>query len=139
MTRYFTVAEANRTLPLVRRIVSDIVTDYRYWKDRLYRYELAAAGDRADDGESAEAALLRDELDRLAHAINAWVEELTPIGCALKGFEDGLVDFPSRLQDRDILLCWKLGEPEIMHWHELDTGFAGRQPLAPDLIPEIGP
>ena len=42
---------------------------------------------------------------------------------------EGLVDFPSRLDGRTVFLCWRLGEPEVLHWHELDAGFAGRQPL----------
>lgn len=137
MSRYFTVDEANRTLPLVRRIVADIVRDYRRWRERLHRYELVATRDRADAGESPEAESLRLEVDALAHRINGYVEELSPVGCALKGFEEGLVDFRSRLDDRDILLCWKLGEDVVSHWHELEAGFMGRQPLEPDVIEAI--
>lgn len=134
MARYFSLEEANRTLPLVERIVADIVDTYRAWKEQLYRYELAAAQDRAEEGESPDAEVLREEVNRLAHRINGYIEELAPIGCAFKGFEEGLVDFPSRLEGRDILLCWRLGEPEIGHWHEVNAGFAGRQPLAPHMI-----
>lgn len=134
MRRYFTVDEANRTLPLVRRIVEDIVTEYRRWKEQLYRYELAAARDRAEGGESSDAERLRREVEVIAHRINGYIEELAPVGCTLKGFEEGLVDFRSRLDGRDILLCWKLGEREVAHWHEMDAGYAGRQPLQPEPI-----
>lgn len=50
------------------------------------------------------------------------------LGVELKGF-DGLCDFPSQRDGREVYLCWRLGEPEVHYWHELHTGFAGRQPL----------
>ena len=46
-----------------------------------------------------------------------------------KGFEAGLVDFYSLREDRPIFLCWRLGEARITHWHEIESGFAGRQPI----------
>ena len=59
--------------------------------------------------------------DRLAR-LNAW-------GVELKGLDEGLIDFPSERDGRVVYLCWKLGEDRIAFWHELDTGFANRQPL----------
>jgi hypothetical protein len=56
------------------------------------------------------------------------------VGCIFKGFEGGLVDFHSQLQGRDVYLCWRLGEPDVGHWHEIESGFAGRQPLPPGLL-----
>ena len=55
--------------------------------------------------------------------------ELEEIGCELKDVHTGLLDFRSLREDRVVYLCWRLGEDEIRFWHELDTGFAGRQPL----------
>lgn len=133
-TRYFTLEEANRTLPLVQRIVQDIVDDYNRWKEQLGRYEVVAARDRADIGESEDAERLRQDVDETARRINGYIEELKQIGCVLKGFDDGLVDFRAKLDGRDILLCWKLGEEEITHWHEADAGFAGRRPVVPELV-----
>ena len=129
--KHFTLEEANRTLPLVRRIVQDIVADYRGWKECLARYELAAAHRRPEQGESPEAAALRATVDEIAHRINGYIAELEQVGCVLKGFDDGLVDFRSRLEGRDVYLCWKLGEDEIAHWHDLDGGYRTRRPLAP--------
>jgi hypothetical protein len=127
--KYFTVDQANRTLPLVRRIVIDIVEEYGRWKEHVFRYELVAAGSSADKGESVEQVALREKVDDSAQRINQFVEELVGIGCVLKGFEEGLVDFHSRLDGRDVLLCWRLGEESIEYWHEADAGYAGRQPL----------
>lgn len=96
--RFFSFQEANRTLPLVRRIVEDIMAEYR-------------AGGRDTDH------------------LTDLVAELHELGCHFKGFGEGLVDWYSYYQGRPVLLCWKAGEPEIEWWHEVDAGFAGRQPL----------
>lgn len=127
--RYFTVEQANRTLPLVRRIVADIVGEYRTWKEHLFRYELIAAGSRAQDGESGEQVALRRKVDDSAQRINGYMDELGAIGCVFKGFEDGLVDFYSQREGRDVFLCWKIGEDRVSHWHEVDAGAAARQLL----------
>ena len=134
LVKYFTLEEANRTLPYVRAIVTDIVRVYGEWQDGVRRYEIIAASSRSDEGETDEQVALREEVDALARQINGYMDELSQVGCLFKGFDDGLVDFRSRLNDRDIFLCWKLGEPEISHWHEIDAGFAGRQELIPELV-----
>jgi hypothetical protein len=132
--KYFSLEEANRTLPYVRRIVGDIVSEYEKWRDCIYRYEVIAADSRSENGETDDQVELREEVDRVAQRINGYIEELSSVGCIFKGFEGGLVDFYSKLDDRDIFLCWKLGESEILHWHEVDAGFAGRQELVPELV-----
>jgi hypothetical protein len=132
--RYFTLEEANRTLTYVRPIVSDIVKAYGRWREGVQNYEVIAADSRSDEGETDDQVALREEVDRIAREINAYLVELSAVGCVFKGFGDGLVDFYSRLDGRDIFLCWKLGEPEITTWHELDAGFAGRQELVPALV-----
>lgn len=130
--KFFTLSEANRTLPLVKRIVQDMASFYPSWKDLVSRYEVIAAEARPDWGESPEQLSLKSQIDDVARRINACLVELEQIGCEFKGFEEGLVDFHGKLEDREILWCWKMGEDRITHWHELDAGFAGRQP-----IPEV--
>ena len=98
----------------------------------MYRYELIAAQARPEKGESAEQVELRDRIEGVARRINGFLEELRQVGCVFKGFQEGLVDFPGQLDGRDIYWCWKQGEEEIRHWHEVDAGYAGRQP-----IPEV--
>jgi hypothetical protein len=127
--RYFTLAEANRTLPLVRRIVADIIACYPDWRDLVSQYELVAAQARPEWGESERQLDLKKQIDVVATRINDCIEELDQIGCVLKGFPDGLVDFYGKLDGRDIFWCWKQGEAEIHHWHELEAGFAGRQEI----------
>ena len=130
--KFFTLSEANRTLPLVKRVVEDIASYYPAWKDLVSKYELVAAQARPDWGESKEQLDLKAQIDAVARKINACLGELEQVGCEFKGFEEGLVDFHGRVDDREILWCWKRGETRVCHWHELDAGFAGRQP-----IPEV--
>ena len=128
--RLYTVQEANRTLPLVRRIVEDIVSSYTKWQDSVREFEVLSAGVRADNpDERATAAQV--EAERLAKDIAACVRELEQLGLEFKGYDMGLVDFPSLRGDRTVYLCWRLGEPEVGFWHELDGRFAGRQPIEP--------
>ena len=128
--KFFTLAEANRTLPLVKRIVTDVVAAYPQWQDLVARYELVAAQSRPDWGESQEQLDLKAQIDKIASRINDFLAELEQVGCEFKGIEEGgLVDFHGRLEEREILWCWRLGEDRITHWHELDAGFAGRQQL----------
>ena len=130
--RYFTVEEANRTLPLVRRIVRDIVDDYSRWKHRVRDYEVLAAS--AESEESAEQVRMRTEVEKLAERIEGYIEELTSVGCVFKGFEEGLVDFYTKRNGKDVFLCWRLGEPAVEYWHEIESGFGGRQPLVSEPV-----
>jgi hypothetical protein len=127
--RYFTLAEANRTLPLVKRIVADIAGLHPAWRDLVDRYELVAVQAKPETGELPEQLDLKRQIDVVAQQINDFLAELEQVGCVFKGFPDGLVDFYGKLDGRDIFWCWKLGEDDIRHWHELDTGFAGRREI----------
>lgn len=137
MPKYFTLSEANRTLPLVKRIVADITALYPEWRSLVNQYEVVAAQARPDWGESAEQVRLRLEIEAVARRMQEFLRELEQIGCVFKGFDEGLVDFHGRLDDRDIFWCWKQGEDEIRHWHDLDAGYAGRKAV-PELVGEGG-
>jgi hypothetical protein len=132
--RLFTVEKANRALPLVSRIVADLVREHPRWRDLVARFELAAAGARPEWGESPEMARLRRDIAEAAERINGFVKELEAIGCQLKGFEQGLVDFYGMHEGRLVFLCWQLGEAAVTHWHELDAGYAGRRPITPEFV-----
>ena len=131
--RLFTLEDANRTLPYIRRVVADLVCEYREWQDTLAQYELAAARVRsaADgvSGDSGDAARLEARAAALAKRIESYLGEIAAVGAEIKGFAEGLVDFPGELDGRKIRWCWMLGEPAVEHWHDSDTGFAGRQPV----------
>ena len=130
MDRIFTIEEANRTLPLVGRIVDDLVRDHRVWEDKVREFELATVGSSPEHPD-AIAELLQSEAQRLAREIEGYIAELNALGVIVKGMDTGLVDFRGQMDGREVYYCWKLGEPSVMYWHEIDAGFVGRQRLHP--------
>ena len=135
--KLFTLAEAERTLPLVRRIVQDLTAEYPVWRAAVAKFELLTGGARSDWGETGELLAARDTVTYHADRINRYLQELEGVGCVFKGFEAGLVDFYSLRDDRPIFLCWRLGEDRIAYWHEIDSGFAGRQPIDGSILSAV--
>ena len=128
--KVFTVEQANAVLPLVRAITTDLVDLSREVVDRRQRLSLLTAGRQGKQRDlySEELSQIEEELVKDQARLQGFVEELRELGVEPKSAE-GLVDFPSQLDGRIVYLCWKLGEPEVLHWHDLDAGFSGRQPL----------
>lgn len=145
--RVFTLAEATRTLPLVKRILRDIVAAHEELEDlhaarrrrsasrrEEVEKESVPARDRTDpsaasDLSAAPQAVIEARIEEKVREIDGCLRELDTIGCECKDFRMGLVDFPALLDGRVVCLCWKLGEPEIGHWHEVEDGFSGRRPV----------
>jgi hypothetical protein len=132
--KYFTASEANAMLPLVRVIVADIVTlacDLRERHERLTHIP-PARKHALTDAHQEELALIEAELERGTEQMREYEKELRKLGVELKDYFTGLVDFPCLMHGREVYLCWRLGESEVAHWHELEGGFAGRQKLLAD-------
>ena len=127
--RIFTLEEAERTLPLLRRIITDLRAEYRTWQDALADYELLSGGARAEAGETEELLAARRAVTDSADRISGYLEEIAAIGCLFKGFDAGLVDFYTLREDRLVFLCWRVDEDHITHWHEIEAGYSGRQPI----------
>lgn len=129
----FSVDQANRTLPLVRRIVEDVVREHRRRTEQLVQLDLlvSASGDGPPD---TRIAPLERECQTIARELEGFERELRDLGIQLKDARIGLIDFPSNMDGRRVLLCWHLGEPAVQFWHDEQSGFAGRQPLAPTLV-----
>ncbi|MFO0948352.1 MAG: DUF2203 domain-containing protein [Planctomycetota bacterium] len=129
--KLFTVEEANRMLPLVRRIVADITSTYQKLVAKHERFrDLAPNGSvGVDSPQWDKLADMRDELEADQESLLAFAKELSDLGVELKGEADGLVDFPALRDGRVVYLCWKQGEPNVGHWHEIADGFRGRQPI----------
>jgi hypothetical protein len=129
--RSYTPEQANAALPLVRVIVRDLVGLSREVTER--RQRLALLLDRRQPESNSpyreELAQIQDELKKDMRRLQGYVEELRELGVEPKSVTEGLVDFPTRMDGRKAYLCWKLGEPEVLYWHDLDAGFQGRQPL----------
>jgi hypothetical protein len=129
----FTVDHANRTLPLVRRIVEDVVREHRRWQEAIVELDLLVSGVRVDLPDPRATALER-EIQSIARDIDQCQNELESLGIQLKDRRIGLIDFPSEMDGRQVLLCWRLGEPSVQYWHDEQSGYAGRQPLSPTLV-----
>lgn len=134
MTKRFSLDEANRMLPLVSRIVRDILAHYHEWQRTVEAFEIAATISRSDK-PSPEAETMQHRAQVLARDIQAFVGELSRLGLEFKGFELGLVDFPAEVEGRSISWSWKHGEPTVSHWHEADAGYSSRQPVEAILDP----
>jgi hypothetical protein len=122
--RRFTPAQANATLPLVRRVVADILQ-----RGRELRH--------LTEGPMDEAAHAR--VGHLQADLAGLFEELERIGCSYKdwGFDLGLVDFPAEVDGRAVLLCWRSDEPRVEWYHAPEAGFAGRRPIPTRLLADV--
>jgi hypothetical protein len=132
--KYFSVAQANASLPLIRAIVRDITELARELQERHERLRPVLSAGRNVLGEAHREELqqIQEDFDRDRERMQEYQEELEKLGVELKDYQKGLVDFPSWMDNREVYLCWRLGEPEVAYWHELDAGFAGRQKLMVD-------
>ena len=124
MAKHFTAEEANRALPQVRALVDQILQARQAILDA--RPDLWPVLEQAvGNGGSKKAGEVLQDFKRLEDG----VQGLQDIGCELKDISTGLVDFPALREGREVLLCWKYDEPQVMYWHDLQSGFAGRQEL----------
>ncbi len=136
MARLFTLDEAIALLPTIRPILERIV-DLRIRLQRAERdvvsqhWKARTNGHVNFDGQAGGAASGAEQSQRVAlrNELNAELVRLHELGVELKDPAIGLIDFRSLREGRVVYLCWRLGEPGIGYWHELDAGFAGRQPL----------
>lgn len=129
--KLFTLQEANALLPRMRDIVArlqKIFVQFRqYAEGESYPVSLQQSNgypksEPASLPQLREIQALRDEAESL-------IKEIVEQGVAIKDIEQGLIDFPAERDGRIVYLCWKHGEDEIRYWHDLDAGFAGRQPI----------
>jgi len=122
--KHFTVDEANALIPHVLSLfemVHSLRAELDEKKDALDQVHQALPG----NGGSS----LGRELVERSEAIGRLLAGLDEQGIIVKDPDTGLIDFPHIREDREVFLCWRIGEKTVAHWHELDTGFRGRQPL----------
>jgi hypothetical protein len=140
--KLFTIEEANATLPLVRAIATDLATLSREVierRERLATLHKNRRPSKSQDAYSEELSQIEDELTKDSERLHEYVEELRALGVEPKNGPEGLIDFPCQMEGRVVYLCWKLGESEILHWHELDAGYRGRQSLYEGSVSGGGP
>jgi hypothetical protein len=132
LSKTFTLSEAQTLLPVVEALLrraqasaaqnEELEQEMQELSQRIFlvggmHVDVSAAAKRRAEREKA----VQETKDSLA--------EIDSIGVQVKDLEQGLLDFPSLMDGKPVLLCWKLGEPAIAHWHTAEEGFAGRKPL----------
>ncbi|ADO68561.1 DUF2203 domain-containing protein [Stigmatella aurantiaca] len=120
--RYFGVDEANRMVPLLNRTFERV----RPWVTRAQEISKELEALRSQGKRDAFTETLQEQHTALLERIRAELHPLQEMGIEVKA-ADGLVDFHALLSERTVYLCWRYGETSVDHWHELETGFAGRQ------------
>lgn len=138
--KLFTVEEANAMLPLVRAIAKDLSSLSRTVIERRERLAHLLDGREADEDDpyAEELAQMGKELEKDNLRLQGYVDELLVLGVEPKNGPEGLIDFPSEMDGRAVYLCWRLDEPEVLFWHELEAGYAGRQSLTAGSVAEEG-
>jgi hypothetical protein len=124
MPRYFTLPEANETLNLIRPLMDEIQTMRQAILKNQPEAWPAIEKSAGNGGNRALSSMVQDfeRLDVLVHQIQ-------DLGVLIKDINLGLLDFPALKDGRGVYLCWRYGEGEIAYWHEIEAGFAGRQPI----------
>lgn len=124
MARYFTVEEANIMLDVIRPLMREIL-DIRQVIFQKQPELVPVLNRLMDNGGSLVASQVALEIEQL-HIL---IGQVLVTGVSLKDINSGLVDFLSRRDGQDVYLCWRYGEESVSYWHDLETGFAGRQPI----------
>ena len=124
MPRYFSLEQANAALTVIRPLMDEVQfirldilrTQPEVWP--VIQKAIGNGGSRA----ASRMAQSFERLDKLVH-------QILDTGVILKDINTGLLDFPTLRDNHEVYLCWQHGEQRIGYWHEIDAGFAGRQPL----------
>lgn len=122
--KIFTVTEANRAIPALSRLVQSLQERFRWMGAHRARVDYVVQEYRIiNEGP------VSPEYYQALISVRRSLRAIEKMGAQVKDIGTGLVDFPARFRGKDVLLCWKLGEDRVGFWHDLQSGFAGRQPL----------
>jgi len=128
----FTLEEAQSLLPVMESLLKramegkEAAEEVEALLSELARRIYVSGGMTVDVGKVAKQ---RAEMESHMQRVRESIAEIDSIGVQVKDIESGLLDFPCRLDDQVVLLCWRMGETSIDHWHSVDSGFQGRQPV----------
>jgi hypothetical protein len=128
----FTLEEAQSLLPVMESLLKRAIEGKQLAQQvetglsELARRIYLSGGMRVDTDKVAK---LRAEMEGHVQRVRESIAEIDSIGVQVKDLDAGLLDFPCRLDDQVVMLCWRMGEPTIEHWHPVDTGFKDRQPV----------
>ena len=131
--RLFTLEEANALIPVIAPLLDALRGQLQELRAKNQAAQHLAEAPKSGNGhrlpEETALRMAKVEVERLSRAFQRAMEELQGYGCEIKDVDTGLLDFRSPRDGEVVYLCWRAGEANITHWHSLDSGFAGRQPL----------
>jgi hypothetical protein len=124
MAKYFTVAEANQIVQIIRPLMQQLLKLRHSVQAKQPEAWAALEKATGNGGNKASGTIAMEfvKMESLVHAIQG-------TGAVVKDLNGGLVDFLTIREGREVYLCWQYGEDEIQYWHDIETGFSGRQPL----------
>lgn len=122
--KYFTVEEANALLPEIKPVMAELL-ERRARAAHVYQ----KVQPLLDDLHLDVGGPLLTELAQDFNLIDQGIRQLQGYGCVVKDINVGLLDFLANRNGRDVYLCWRYGEPEVSHFHDLHTGFNDRRPV----------
>ncbi len=137
MARYFSVAQAERLLPAVEvelRQAIRLKQEHADAEQDLQRFTQRISMMGGVMLDRAELLKRRARLDATTMRLREIIEGIQQLGVQIKDLDIGLIDFPTRLHGREVLLCWRLGETGIRYWHGLEEGFRGRKEIDEDFL-----
>ncbi len=135
--KVFTLEEANRLLPRLNLMLKDVQEKRN--KIQVLEVEIDATeliAEKDEDGVAPGLNKKVEEYTRTVKRFYALIDEIHELGCFVKDIDTGLVDFYSLNKGKVVYLCWKIGEAEVSHWHEIGRGFSSRQAVTPE---DFGP
>lgn len=137
--KYFTVSEANACIPELEKILRQLQglledIEEKLWKLREAKEQARRSGETINAGTFMQPEA---ELDFLKLVAQGQIQRIKEMGAVLQDIHTGLVDFPAKAGEKEVMLCWRLGEPEVKYYHGMGDGFVNRKPLKHD-SPEPG-
>ncbi len=124
----YTLQEARDLVPELRPLLAAMQLEHNRMREEMERLnELTPA--MQQNGYAAQAARHEQMIMELGQSLHEKLEKFELMGIEVKDIEHGIIDFPSEQNGRIVFLCWHVDEETVSHWHDIDAGFAGRQPL----------
>ncbi len=136
----FNLEQAEKLLPRLERLLRSAVESK--WRIAEIEQQYAnlvkdiylSGGRSVDVSEFSQQKMEAEEREKV---LRQTVKEIELLGCVIKDLGIGLIDFPCQVADRDVYLCWRLGEPSIRFWHTVEEGFAGRKPIDEKFLTQL--
>jgi hypothetical protein len=137
MPRYFRLEQARSLLPEMEQHLRAALRQKKSLEQaeaawREFRQNVTVMG--GVNINPAQVAVLKRRREDAIGELRASMDAITEFGVQVKDLDTGLIDFPTLYRGQEVLLCWRLGEPDIEYWHDLTSGFRGRQPIDDDFL-----